>query len=801
MHRGRVRAVSGDGRVRFAIARARVAVAPAGKIDHPRGLGSLRWHECALPATAAGTMREAGLWDWDTKRDFDGEDWWWRISLDGAERGDVIDFEGVATMWDAWLDGEWVAHGENMFVPRAIELEQPGKELVIRCRSLSAELAKKRPRPRWRVPMLEHQQLRWVRTTLLGRTPGWSPACPPVGPWRPIVFQRGGLRVGTVTVDTSVDSGTGFLRVGAILDPKVESASLVVDGVPHAMTHEMGAWTAQLAIPNVRLWWPHTHGEPALYRLAIEATPGPVTIDLGASGFRTVSFDDANLVVNGVPVFARGACWTPLDPVTLRAPREAYAAAVAQMRACGMNMLRVGGTMIYEDDALYDALDEHGVLLWHDLMFANMDYPDDADFVRNVELEADAQLSRLRARPSLAVVCGNSEGGQQAAMAGAPRDKWTPALFHEVLPAAVALAVPGIPYVPSSTHGGAFPHEPQNGVASYYGVGAYMRPLEDARRSEVRFASECLAFANIGADASTARVHDPRWKAGSPRDLGAGWDFDDIRDFYVKLLFGVDPLALRTMDHERYLALGRVATGEAMARTFGEWRRLRSVTRGGLLWFLRDLRPGAGWGVIDSTGAPKPAWYALRRALAPVAIAITDEGTNGLALHVVNDRPEPLRAGIVLDLWRGSARVGEPTAIVSIEVQPHRATEFAIARLFEGWMDLSFAYRFGPPAADMVHARLDVGGATLADTFWFPAGLLSNREADVGLSVAVDGDSLAMTSQRFAQFVAIEGKNLIASDNYFHLAPGQTRRIHVGRGVRGTVTALNSERTVRFEVP
>src|SRR5438105_323102 len=105
-HRGRVREVSGDGRVRVPLERARVAVVPAGKIEDVRGLGSLRWQECTLPATAAETMRAAGSWDWDTRHDFDGEDWWWRISLDGAERGDVIDFEGVATLWDAWLDGE-----------------------------------------------------------------------------------------------------------------------------------------------------------------------------------------------------------------------------------------------------------------------------------------------------------------------------------------------------------------------------------------------------------------------------------------------------------------------------------------------------------------------------------------------------------------------------------------------------------------------------------------------------------------------------------------------------------------------
>jgi beta-mannosidase len=691
-----------------------------------------------------------------------------------------------------------------MFVPRAIELEHSAKELVVRCRSIGAELAKKRPRPRWRVPMLEQQQLRWMRTTLLGRTPGWSPSCPPVGPWKPIVFQRGGMRVGTITLDATVAGGTGFLRAGAILDERVERAVLVIerDGkrIEHPLALEMGAWTGTAAIERPAMWWPHTHGEPAVYRVSIEA--GPLKLDLGVSGFRTISFDDASVVVNDVPIFARGACWTPLDPVTLRAPREAYAAAVAQLRACGMNMLRVGGTMIYEDDALYDALDEQGVLLWHDLMFANMDYPDDAEWTRGVEIEVDTQLARLRARPSLAVVCGNSEGAQQAAMGGAPREKWAPALFHELLPAVAARALPGVPYVPSSTASGAFPHEPRAGVSSYYGVGAYMRPLDDARRSEVRFASECLAFANIGVDPGTARVHDPRWKAGSPRDLGAGWDFDDIRDHYVNVLYCVDPLALRTVDHERYLALGRVATGEVMERTFVEWRRRRSVTRGGLLWWLRDLRPGAGWGVIDSSGIPKPAYYALRRALAPIAIGVTDEGTNGLSIHAWNDRAEPWRGDLSAVLMRGQACVG--TASRALEIPAHGALEVPAAELFDGWMDLSHAYRFGPPIADAMHFELSrVKGRPDAEAWWLGSRLPAAREPDVGLSIEVRGDELAVTAQRFAQSVAIEGKGFTVEDNYFHLGPTQTRDVRWKKAgaVRGTVTALNSERTVRFEVP
>ena len=260
--------------------------------------------------------------------------------------------------------------------------------------------------------------------------------------------------------------------------------------------------------------------------------------------------------------------------VSLSATRGDYARILGQVRDAGMNMLRVGGTMVYESDDFLDLCDQFGILVWQDLMFANMDYPDgDEAFVAGVTTELKQQLERLLPRASVAVICGNSEVEQQAAMWGAPRERWQPRLFHEIVPALLAELSCGVPYWPSSAHGGAFPHQPNHGTTSYYGVGAYLRPLEDARRSEVRFATETLGFANVPEDATLAampgglglRVHHPGWKLRAPRDLGAGWDFDDVRDFYLKTLFDVDPVQLRYADHDRYLRLSRVVTGEVMA--------------------------------------------------------------------------------------------------------------------------------------------------------------------------------------------------------------------------------------------
>ncbi len=788
------------------------------------------WIAAGSATTAAGALRAAGLWSLDAPaRRFDAEDWWFRARLPEVESADelALCFDGLATVADAWLDGAPLLSSDNMFRAHERVIGAGGGQLVIRFRALDQLLGGKRPRPRWRAPMVENQQLRWFRTTLLGRTPGWSPPAAVVGPWRGVRIERRiGVTLDDVRLLPRVAGADGRLDVTCRLRSlgasgnvgNVGNVELLVERngvVERASLSPIsdGGFAGHIDLANVARWWPHTHGEPALYRTRLKV--GEHDFDLGAVGFREVARDgDFSLSVNGVPIFCRGACWTPLDVVTLTASSAAYATALTQARDAGMNMLRVGGTMVYESDDFYDLLDELGILLWQDFMFANMDYPeDDAAFVDGVLEEARQQLNRLQGRPCLATLCGNSEGEQQAAMWGAARERWSPRLFHQVLPQLAGEHCPDVPYWPSSAHGGAFPHQGNSGTTSYYGVGAYLRPIEDARRSEVRFATECLAFANLPKTISPSlRVHHPAWKARTPRDLGAGWDFDDVRDDYLQKLFRIDPIQIRYADHDRYTQLGRAASGEVMAAVFGEWRRKRSLCRGGLIWFLRDLWPGAGWGVVDSAGVPKSAYWYLRRALAPIAVHISDEGGSGLFLHVVNDRPQPVGGELEVALYRaGEVAVG--SARRPVEILAHDAIELAAAALFDHLSDLSYAYRFGPPSQDLIVATFRAPGGIEAQAFHFPLGLPSHRELDLGLTaearVVADGSAeLTVRTRRFAQSIAVEVDGFIPDDDWFHLPPGGQRTLQLRRtsgsgpvaAVKGALQPLNCEAPTKIVV-
>ena len=305
-------------------------------------------------------------------------------------------------------------------------------------------------------------------------------------------------------------------------------------------------------------------------------------------------------------------------------------------------------------------------------------------------------------------------------------------------------------------------------------------------------------------------MHRPGWKSRTPRDLGAGWDFDDVRDHYLQLFFRTDPVPLRYADHDRYLDLGRIATGEAMAEVFQEWRRKRSTCGGGLVWFLRDLWPGAGWGLVDSSGLPKAAYYHLSRSLQPVTVFLTDEGVNGLAVHLVNDRDTTLEARLDIALYtRGEVLVARSARELSL---PSRvALELPVAGWFDGFMDLSYAYRFGRPPADLLVATLsDRSGSLIAQAFHFPTGRPTQRESDIGIRAEAtrrddDHFDLRIRTRRMAQSVSIRAAGFTPSDNYFHIPPDAERLVAMRRmagagSLKGTVLALNAESGVRIDV-
>jgi len=262
-------------------------------------------------------------------------------------------------------------------------------------------------------------------------------------------------------------------------------------------------------------------------------------------------------------------------------------------------------------------------------------------------------------------------------------------------------------------------------------------------------------------------------------------------------------------DLEHYLDLSRVVTGEVMAEVFGEWRRARSTCSGGIVWWLNDLVPGGGWGVIDSLGLPKAAYWYLARALAPVAAWTTDEGTNGMALHLANDTASELKATVDVALYRaGGVCCGKGST--EIAMPPQTVLEHSFEGILGHFADAGYAFRFGPPGHDVAVSSLSVGGELLSQSFRYPLGPPAGREpvVQLGLEASVerrgedDALLLRVRSDAFAYAVNVAVGGFEPDDDFFSIAPGEERTVRLRPSspgqtwAGGTVRATNALGTV-----
>jgi len=219
-----------------------------------------------------------------------------------------------------------------------------------------------------------------------------------------------------------------------------------------------------------------------------------------------------------------------------------------------------------------------------------------------------------------------------------------------------------------------------------------------------------------------------------------------------------------------------------MRRVFAEWRSGASECGGALVWLHRDLVPGAGWGIVDAYGRPKAAYWQLKRAWAPRSVHLTDEGLNGLAIHVVNEAAEPLAATVELELVRADG-VALDSARHGVLVPARGTLTFNAEAMLGHFADSTAAYRFGPPRHAVAAARLlDVDGRTLAEDFHFPEGLdlpvLGEGHVSSELRW-IEGGRVAATlvCDAFLQDVRVACEGFAPDDNHFHLAPRREKRL------------------------
>ena len=791
------------------------------------------WLPATVPGTAHGALLAAGRIPdpflglneqavrWVAERR-----WVWRLRFTVealAEREHLV-FDGLDTYCTVWLNGEPLLASDNMFVPQRVDVStrlRLGSNELLLC--FEPALAQAR-----QAEALHGKRALWngdsarlhARKAQYHFGWDWGPELITCGPWRAVRRDSGAARVADLCCRTALDvgrreatlhvsaslDGTAAACVFELLDP--QGRLVAQHSVPAA-----AECRATLALADSQLWWPNGLGAQPLYTLVARLQD-----DAGrtlADDRRRIGLRELELVqepvagepglsfhfrVNGQDVFAGGANWIPDDSLLERITPARYRKRVAQAAAANMNMLRVWGGGIYEHEAFYEACDELGLLVWQDFMFACGLYPAHDAFQASVRAEAEAAVRRLRHHACLALWCGNNEDymlaeSQGVAGPGVPAERFEARAIYEGLLPQVCAALdpdraywPGSPFTPGE---GAKSSETTVGDRHSWEVWhQQMLPYQLYGTVQARFVSEfgmqshpslallhqVLPEAERFPESRTMQWHNKAGSAAGP---------DGHRRLAVYL---ADNLRVGSSLAEHVYAT-QFVQAEAMRVAYQDFRRrwqrpgARAVS-GALVWQLNDCWPVTSWALIDSSGAPKPAWHAVRRALAPVAVAVRlEDGQARLA--VMNGTPQARELTLQLRVFGWD---GQPLEVLSTvqQVPAQGCCETTLPLpAFTAPVAAELCAIEGTNAS-VVSGASDVPGGVVARDCAWTEPFRFHRLAPAQLQLAWQGGALSLTVDRPVKGLWLQAEGLAFDDNFIDLVPGTPRQVAV-QGDRPTV--------------
>lgn len=355
--------------------------------------------------------------------------------------------------------------------------------------------------------------------------------------------------------------------------------------------------------------------------------------------------------LNGRPVFAKGANYIPLDNFLPRVTPENYKRTILDAAGVNMNMLRVWGGGIYENDVFYDLCDEHGIMIWQDFMFACSMYPAEGALLDNIHQEAVDNVKRLRNHACIALWCGNNECQDAWLGWGWKReierqnkeyaDKiWAQyrQQYHVTLPGVVREYAPGTFYWPSSPF--AFEGEMSgttDGDRHYWSVWHGKAPISDYDSEKSRFFSE-YGFQSFPEFESVKRYapYPEDWDIRSEVMMSHQRGGDHANGLIETYLLNEYK---KPRDFRAFLYMNHVLQGDAIKTAIESHRRQMPYNMGTLFWQHNDCWPVASWASRDYYGRWKAQHYYVRKAYDDILISPVVEGDD-LKVYAVSDRLE-----------------------------------------------------------------------------------------------------------------------------------------------------------------
>ena len=749
------------------------------------------------------------------------EDWLYRtvftVTADQLKSDAAwLTFEGLDTYADVYLNGSLLLKADNMFVGHKLAVKDVLREgenrLMIRFRSPVEETA-----PQWDTDGFnypadnDHSEKRmsvYTRKAPYSYGWDWGIRLATSGIWRPVklTFCNGAViddffvRQQEVTeqvakVDNQLEinnvtstSKEAQVKVVYAYGEQADTLTRTVVLQPGKNSLSMPAW-----IEKPHLWMPNGWGDPALYTFtATVSVDGKEVASreeaIGLRSIRVVMEDDKDgksfyFEVNGKPMFAKGSNYIPGDALLPNMTGERYARLFEDIRAANMNMVRVWGGGIYEDDRFYEEADRNGILVWQDFIFACTTYPHDPTFLKRVSEEAVYNMRRLRNHASLAMWCGNNEIYEGMRYWGW-KDKYSPVvwkemtegydvLFRQLLPELVEANDPGRFYMHGSPYEANWGRPESWKIADSHNWGTWygQKPFESLDTEIPRFMSEYgfqafpeMKTIRMFASPEDYELESPVMNAHQKASIG---------NFLIK-----KTMALYYKVPEKFEDLiyaGLILQGQGMRHGIEAHRRHRPYCMGSLPWQLNDSWPVVSWSSIDYYGNWKAMHYQIRRAFAPVLVDAIKEGNN-LSYYIMSDRLTDEELTLNLELMDFNGKVYRKQKVDGL--LPANTSKL----FYQEPVEQALAGR--DSATTFMHMVVkSKKGEVLSDEIYYFAHpkdqLLPKtplqwqvKQKKGYCEVTVKADKLARDI-----FIEVPVQGVRFSDNFFDLLPGQKKKV------------------------
>lgn len=772
-----------------------------------------------IPDPFYGTNEKEVQWidkkDWEYQTKFDVQE-----KLFAQEHLELV-FDGLDTYADVYVNDQHVLSADNMFRVWNVDVKAVVKAqdnvLRIRFRSPIQEDLPKLEKLGYALPAANDQsdvgELGDKKVSIFARKApyhygwDWGPRFVTSGIWREARLEGWSeVRINDVYIQQQ-DVSASVASLTAVVEIDADHAGDTViristDGQvwEQAVTLKSGTQTVEVpvTIEQPKLWWSRGLGEAHLYSFVTEVLAGErvlaeSTVKTGLRSIRLVRDKDEvgasfYFELNGVAVFAKGANHIPNDSFITEITAERYRHEIVSAAESNMNMLRVWGGGIYEEDVFYDLCDEYGLLVWQDFMFACSMYPGDEAFLNSVRHEAIDNVKRLRNHPSIALWCGNNEidsawahfnenggwGWKKDFNTEQRESIWADykAVFHDLLPEVVEAYAPGIDYWPSSPLVSLTDDEKQHahpstteGDIHYWGVWHSVEPFENYNVHVGRFMSEYgfQSFPEYKSVRTYAEEEDLALESGvmlAHQKNGAGNRLiKQYMDMYMH----------EPKDFPSFLYMSQVLQAEAMKTAIEAHRRRKPYCMGTLYWQMNDCWPVASWAGMDYLGRWKALQYYAKRSFSDVLISVDGTKEDTTDIYLISDQLEAVKGTLQLRLigFDGTVHREEEHEVT---LAPNSGQQVLSLNQAEWLQELS-------PATTLL--RLDLkqeGQADIVQEHYFaPSKDIGLKLAQIQVKEVKENDTvyLVLESDVLAKQVWISSEaEGIFSDNFFDLIPG-----------------------------